>query len=173
MKSVHTNVIRQLAQVLDQLSSQQYAQSLCVLNGSSIGQHTRHVIEFYQCLMKGYQTGLIDYDARERNFLLENDLFYSLKTIEDLMMGIENIPNLSETLRLTIAYQPDAISYVETNFMREMAYLIEHSIHHYALIRIGLQENFKEIIIPENFGIAYSTIQHKNNCELVNGELAN
>jgi hypothetical protein len=45
--------------------------------------------------------------------------------------------------------------------MREMVYLVEHSIHHYALIRIGLQENFPKIIIPENFGIAYSTIKHR------------
>ncbi len=45
--------------------------------------------------------------------------------------------------------------------MREMVYLVEHSIHHYALIRIGLQENFSDIFIPKNFGVAYSTVKYR------------
>lgn len=161
MKKIHTDVIRQLAEILNQLSTQQYAQPLCVLNNSSIGQHARHVIEFYQCLMKGYQTGIIDYDARERNFLLENNLSFTLETIAAIIAGIEDISNISEPLLLAVSYDQHLKSYIDTSFLREMAYLVEHSIHHYALIRIGLQENFRDIQIPDNFGVAYSTIQYR------------
>ncbi|RYU91830.1 DinB family protein [Emticicia agri] len=161
MKHTHTNVIRQLAELLNQLNSQQYAQSLCVLNGSSIGQHTRHVIEFYQCLLKGYKSGIVDYDARERNFLLENDLSFTLDTIDEIISSIDAVGDVSVPLLLAVSYEPMQKAYIETSFVRELVYLIEHSIHHYALIRIGLQESFKEVFIPENFGVAYSTIQYR------------
>ena len=158
--TVYIEVIEQLTDLLKQLSPENYTQSLCVLNSSSIGQHTRHIIEFYQCLLKGVTGGIIDYDARERNFLLENDLFFTIETLENIQKQIISIKKPNESILLAVSYSPDNQDYIETNFMREMVYLVEHSIHHYALIRIGLQENFSNIYIPKNFGIAYSTVRH-------------
>lgn len=158
--SVYIEVIRQLTDLLKQLSPSEYTKSLCVLNGSSIGQHTRHVVEFYQCLLSGKALGVIDYDARERNLLLENDLNFTIEVLEKIENSIISIKNLNETILLSVSYCTENQDFIETNFMREMVYLVEHSIHHYALIRIGLQENFQDISIPKNFGIAYSTIRH-------------
>ena len=158
--SVYIEVIRQLTDLLKHLSPNEYTKALCVLNGSSIGQHTRHVVEFYQCLLKGKVGGVIDYDGRERNLLLENDLNFTIETLEKIESKIISIKNPNETILLAVSYYPDNQGFIETNFMREMVYLVEHSIHHYALIRIGLQQNFPNISIPKNFGIAFSTIRH-------------
>ena len=158
--TVYIEVIEQLTDLLKQLSPENYTQSLCVLNGSSIGRHTRHIIEFYQCLLKGVTGGIIDYDARERNFLLENNLYFTVETLENIQKQIISVKKPNESILLAVSYSPDNQDYIETNFMREMVYLVEHSIHHYALIRIGLQENFSNIHIPKNFGVAYSTVRH-------------
>jgi len=158
--SVYIEVIRQLTDLLKQLSPYEYTKSLCVLNGSSIGQHTRHVVEFYQCLLAGKSGGVVDYDGRERNILLENDLNFTIKALETIEKSIFSIKNPNETILLSVSYYTDNQDFIETNFIREMVYLVEHSIHHYALIRIGLQQNFPNINIPKNFGIAYSTIRH-------------
>lgn len=158
--SVYTEVIRQLTDLLKQLSPSEYTKSLCVLNGSSIGQHTRHVVEFYQCLLSGKAHGVVDYDARERNLLLENDLNFTVEVLERIENSIISIKNPNETILLSVSYCTENQGFIETNFMREMVYLVEHSIHHYALIRIGLQQTFPDIKIPKNFGIAYSTIRH-------------
>jgi hypothetical protein len=48
-----------------------------------------------------------------------------------------------------------------TSMEREAIYLIEHSIHHFALIRIGLQTNFQKVRIESNFGIAFSTLNFR------------
>lgn len=158
--SVYIEVIRQLTDLLKQLSPIEYTKSLSVLNGSSIGQHTRHVVEFYQCLLSGKTNGVVDYDARERNLVLENDLYFTIETLENIENSIISIQNPKETILLSVGYCLESQDFIETNFMREMVYLVEHSIHHYALIRIGLQQNFPSINIPKNFGIAYSTIRH-------------
>jgi tRNA isopentenyl-2-thiomethyl-A-37 hydroxylase MiaE len=134
---------------------------LSVLNGSSVGQHTRHVVEFYQCLLKGINGGVVDYDSRERNILLENDLYFTIDVLQAIEQQLENIKNPNEKLLLAVSYCSDQQDFIETNFVREMVYLVEHSIHHYALIRIGIQENFAGITIPQNFGIAYSTVKHR------------
>lgn len=159
--NVYTAVVRQISDLLKQLKPNEYSQSLTVLNGSSIGQHTRHVVEFYQCLLKGIRGGVVDYDARERNLMFENDLYFTINCLQEIENSIETIKNPNEPLLLAVSYCSDNQSFIETNFMREMVYLVEHSIHHYALIRIGLQENFPNIFIPKNFGVAYSTVKHR------------
>ena len=159
--TIYIEVIRQLTNLLRQLQPQEYSQSLMVLNGSSISQHSRHIIEFYQCLLKGLHSGVVDYDARERNLMLEDDLYFTIDCLNTIEKSILTLENPNQPLLLSVSYSPDNQDFIETNFKREMVYLVEHSIHHFALIRIGLQENFSEIIIPNDFGVAYSTVKHR------------
>jgi hypothetical protein len=164
--SPESDVLGQLFNILLQLNPVQFSAQLAVLNNSSIGQHTRHVIEFYQCLLNGLVQGTVDYDARKRNLLLETDLDYTLSTLKSIVEDIEQLKGSNPPLLLAVAYDAEHHTFVETNFLREMVYMIEHSIHHYALIRIGIQENFKTINVPQNFGVAYSTLKHHSEAEL-------
>lgn len=158
---IYIDVVQQLSDLLKQIKPNEFSQSLCVLNGSSIGQHTRHIVEFYQCLLKGVTGGVVDYDARVRNLILENDLDFTINVLQEIESQIENIKNPNKPLLLAVSYCSEHQDFIETNFIREMVYLVEHSIHHYALIRIGIQENFAGIAIPKNFGVAYSTVKHR------------
>jgi hypothetical protein len=68
----------------------------------------------------------------------------------------------AQKLMLIATYYDEVIpEMVISNVQRELVYLIEHSIHHFALVRIGIQENFPEISLPFSFGIAYSTIKYR------------
>ena len=50
-----------------------------------------------------------------------------------------------------------------TNYYREVAYNLEHTIHHMALIKVGICE-FTDILVPEGFGVAASTIKYRKEC---------
>jgi hypothetical protein len=159
IRKIATDVLSLLSEVLGQLTNESYTKPLAVFNGSSLGQHSRHVIEFYQCLMRSTTTGTVNYDARERSLRLENDVTYANKSIEAIMDFMQK----NDFSRLNLALESEfgaCHCSVETNFDREMIYLIEHSIHHFALLRIGLQENFPSVAIPPYFGIAYSTVSY-------------
>ncbi|MEM9984986.1 MAG: hypothetical protein AAF804_07800, partial [Bacteroidota bacterium] len=69
---------------LERLEREPYGRKLDVFSGSSIGQHTRHLVEFFQCLLVQAETGIIDYDARERNHRIETDPDYAAKAIYEL-----------------------------------------------------------------------------------------
>jgi hypothetical protein len=55
---------------------------------------------------------------------------------------------------------------LQTSYARELVYLTEHSIHHFALIKIGLQQLNPDLILDENFGYAASTIKYKENSKI-------
>src|SRR6218665_1837719 len=154
-------VINQLKDLLNQLNPNEYTESLAVLSKSSIGQHVRHTVEFFQCLINGTLTGIVDYDSRKRNLLIETNLSFALANLTDIENNIGTRLNLDRALKIRVNYGESRSELIDSNCMRELVYMIEHSIHHFALIRIGVQENFRHIQIESNFGVAYSTIKYK------------
>lgn len=50
---------------------------------------------------------------------------------------------------------------VETNFLRELTYNIEHAVHHMAIMKIGIREVAPLIVIPKSFGVAVSTLRYR------------
>ena len=64
---------RKLENVLLQLTDEHYVHKSILLSNSSIAQHTRHIIEFYQSIVANGIIEKINYDKRERNILIETD----------------------------------------------------------------------------------------------------
>ncbi len=164
MKLQHAvnNTFIQLAAGLQQLTPDEYIKPCKALFSNTIGQHVRHIIESYLCLEKGYYSGLINYEKRERSLLIETD-----KTVaENLLIEIKNnLDKENKELKLQVIYDDTADEpiIISTNYFREVAYNIEHTIHHMALIRVGINET-TNILLPENFGVASSTIKYRKQC---------
>lgn len=158
------NILRQLTEVLDLLSNDAYKKPLQNLSGSSIGQHTRHIIEFYQCLLQADGKNILDYDNRKRNKLVEENLQYALHCIEEIIQALYTLP-IQKILSLRVCYEQTEESFlISTSVERELIYNLEHSVHHMAIIKIGLRELDSEMILPAEFGVAMSTIKHKEKC---------
>jgi len=60
-----------LLTVLHSLSSAAYRQALPLCFDSTIGAHTRHMLDHDSCLLDGIDEQPIDYDNRQRNSLLQ------------------------------------------------------------------------------------------------------
>ena len=156
------NAIQQLTALLDQLTAAQYQQPSAYLSGSTIGQHTRHIIELYQCLLNGYDQQSVCYDDRKRDVRIETDILVA----KDLLQHIsDNISKENIDLQLTGTYDQTAKEqlHIATNYYRELLYNYEHSIHHMALIRVGIKE-VSTAVVADDFGIASSTIRHREQC---------
>lgn len=163
MKKVARENLYQLKDLLKNISNEQFTVKHDVLSGASIGEHIRHILEFYLLLVSGSFSGTISYDKRERDIRIENDLDFAIHTIERLLLGVDT---LEEKLQVKFegAYTVDGSSptMIGSSVGRELAYCIEHSIHHQALIKAGLIALGLKDITTEQFGVAYSTIKYRN-----------
>lgn len=156
------SILSQLKDVINQLEGSAYSKTLDVFSGASIGQHTRHIIEFYICLLQQKKQGNICYDKRQRNLALETDIEVTSATI-DMIINKLQIPTEDSPVTLTCEMEGEIIE-TPSSVSRELIYALEHAVHHMAIIKIGLLLNCPELNIPTNFGVADSTVQYKKQC---------
>lgn len=156
------NVFTQLSSSLDQLSAEQYSMPCTNLSNSTIGQHVRHIIEMFQCLENGYLSGVVNYENRKRDSDIETDKVLACDLLRSINQGLGK---QDKTLILEGVYNDDsnALMQFPTNYYREIVYNLEHTIHHMALIRVGLKE-LKDLDLPESYGVASATVKHKKSC---------
>ncbi|HUR10349.1 MAG TPA: DinB family protein [Flavitalea sp.] len=156
------NVFVQLAETLNQLPQQEYVRPCSTLFKNTIGQHVRHIIELYQCLENGYDKGLINYEKRKRDLAIENDKELASALLQEIF---KNLSRSNKELVLEACYDEHATQPIQisTNYYREIAYNLEHTIHHMAMIRVGINE-VSTIQLPEDFGVASSTVKYRNQC---------
>ena len=149
-----------LTEVLMQLpGNDTYAAPCTALSNATIGQHTRHIIELYQCLLEGYAAGSVNYDERKRNSLYENDKTAAVNTIKEIQQKLEQ-PDKALSI---VCRDDNGAAYIQSNYNREILYNLEHCIHHQALIRVALI-SASGVIISEDFGVAPSTMQYRQQC---------
>jgi hypothetical protein len=149
----------QLTEVIDKLSDEAYCKKLNTLSGSSIGQHTRHIIEMYECLVNEYESGVVCYDDRKRDVEIETQKEMAKNKIAQIRSAFK-LENKEIKLRISYGINNATDIILPSNYFRELVYNLEHAVHHNALIKAGLTECI-EVDIPENFGIASSTIKHR------------
>jgi hypothetical protein len=162
MLAFSLDVLCQLETHLERLTPTQYAARLSVFNGSSIGAHTRHILEFYDCLLASVSSGTVNYDARKRDRQVESDMHYALDLLRTISRSIERINRNNNTLILACDQPDHDVYYISTTLDRELLYLLEHTVHHLALIRIGIQVHFSHVEIHPDFGFAYSTVAYRD-----------
>lgn len=153
------NALNELSELLSQLSNQDYVSSCSLLSNATIGEHTRHIVEMFQCLNSHYDLGIVNYDARKRDRMIETDLNFAKTAIENCLNELDK-PN--KTIHLVQTIGGNKMN-IESNYNRELLYNLEHCIHHQALIKVAVLQN-KTIEISENFGVAPSTIEYRKQC---------
>ncbi len=153
------NTLNELSSLLTQLSIEDYTNPCRGLSNATIGEHTRHIIEMFQCLENQYEVGIINYDDRKRDYLIQTDTEFAKKTIVEVIQTLEK-PNKNITLQQVVDGEELNI---ESNYHRELLYNLEHCIHHQALIKVAVLQ-LEHLEIDENFGVARSTIEYRKQC---------
>lgn len=127
------------------------------LSGGTVGQHTRHVIELFTCLLSGYSSGSVNYELRKRDALLQASTAAAITALR----GIRgDISRPDKSLTLALCDEEGAAGQITTSYLRELLYNLEHTIHHMALIRVGIQE-LSDLTLPDRFGVAPCTMKYR------------
>ncbi len=156
------NVFLQLSSSLDQLSAGEYIQPCNNLSNNTVGQHVRHIIELFQCLENGYDAGLVNYEKRKRDVAIETDKVLAGALLKEVYSKLDR-PDKEMILEASYSDVDSEPLRIPTNYYREVAYNLEHTIHHMALIRVGIRE-VSSVELPADFGVASSTIKYRKEC---------
>jgi uncharacterized damage-inducible protein DinB len=131
---------------------------------SPIGAHFRHVFDHYNAFLNGLSTGALNYDVRERDPLVERDVTVASQTAETIMARLEEIQDqqLPQSIQVSanvIEAGKSAVDWSDSTVHRELMYLLSHTVHHYAIIRLLATQAGVEL--NADFGVAPSTIAHR------------
>ena len=162
LKQPIQHVFVQLSEALNQLTNEEYMQPSRILLSATIGQHVRHIIELFQCLEKGYDEGIVNYEKRKRDYQIETNKELAATLLKAVYQNVER-PNKEIVLEAADYCDTMEVASIPSNYYRELAYNLEHTIHHMALIRVGVNE-VSSIELPDEFGVAYSTIKYRKQC---------
>ena len=155
-------LLGQLQEVLENLSDHQYTAPVDLLSGATIGQHVRHIVEFFQELDRGYESGTVNYDRRSRSHILEISRALAISQLMETALAVDR-PDKSLELTTYVTAIDTGQVVIRTNYFRELLYNIEHMVHHMALLRIGIAIVSK-VSLPAEFGVAASTIKFRQAC---------
>ena len=153
------NRLKELVDLLEQLSNAEYAKPYLSLSSATIGEHTRHIVEMFQCLINNYESGIINYDKRARNIVLQTDTNFAITQILNIQYLLEKENKKMELQQII----NDKEIGIDSNYFRELLYNLEHCIHHQALIKVAVLQN-STLFVNDNFGVAISTIEYRNRC---------
>lgn len=147
----------ELQDLLEQIDQKNYSKVFDELSGASIGQHIRHIIELYQCLINDYDSGFICYDNRKRDELIELDPNEASGAIDKILLQLNKE---DKSLYVDYLFLSTTNQKIKSTYFRELLYNLEHSIHHQAIIKVVLR-TLPSIELSEHFGVAPSTIRFR------------
>ncbi len=156
-----TLLLEQLVWLLENVSDDAYITKCVVLDNATIGEHIRHIIEMYLCVIANYDKGIICYENRERNREIQTIKSTAKQKIESIIKVIDK--ENKEMFIETTDHESNEAYTIATNYEREIMYNMEHTIHHMAMIKIGMKE-CSNIILENTFGVADATLKYRKEC---------
>ncbi len=123
----------------------------------------RHIVEFYQCFLKGVDLYHIDYDSRQRDEATEQNPAVALAAIRSIIRELKTSPSLRLEavvwVRMEDAGDTDVREpFMESSISRELQALSSHTVHHFAIVAMTLRMNGSEV--DPSFGVAPSTLRY-------------
>ena len=156
-------LLDQGSMLLGALTPGQYTARVPAAFNGSIGGHYRHCVDHFMSLIRSLDSGMVDYDHRERDRRIETDAPFALaltqklqKQFVDLSASVLACPVQA---RCEVSYTHGNSPVTASTFGRELVYAIAHAIHHFALISV--MARLLEIPLPAHFGVAPSTVAHQ------------
>ncbi len=146
--------------LIESIDDDAYALAPPLLETDSAGNHVRHCLEFFGCLLAGVSAGTVDYAARKRDRTVGRDRLLGMLRIAEAVEGLDNLRSAdSETAVAVRAEDEEDDVWTPSTLGRELEFLRSHTVHHYALIALILRAHKAEA--PASFGVAPSTLRHR------------
>ncbi len=156
-------VLLELGDFILSMSDEEYTRRPSPAFTSSIGQQTRHTLDHINIFLSGMKQRVAEYDRRERGTPVETDRSAAVELIHDLYAKLVRItPDSLNEPFTAVVYLHDKTPTIplHSTVGREIGFLLNHTIHHNALVSVMLKVMGKDV--GPHFGFAPATIAYMN-----------
>ena len=117
---------------------------------SSVGSHLRHILDFYNCILK--PNNVFDLTDRNRNQAVESDCSSALGYLDELTKSLKNLDTIDLTRKVCV-FDDLGSGKVEIEYIYGslLAQANSHAIHHYAIINYIL-DGLNVSVSDKDFG---------------------
>jgi len=155
-----TSIIKNLEKgkyLLETINDETYSNKSIAPYYSSIGSHTRHVLDMFNSVFRDYNTGSIDLTKRDRNSNIETYTTYGLEYYNTIISELEKIEASNLEVVLDVVDDlGDGCCTVKTTLGAILAQCQSHAIHHFATI--GYMLHCLDVCLPiDSFGVNPTT----------------
>jgi hypothetical protein len=154
--------IEQGIALLDQLSAADYA-TPARLGWAPVGSQFRHILDHYRCFLLGQREGRINYDARLRDRRIETDPLEAAQVARVIAEALGDIHvedgDRPVMVQMDCGGNDGVPDWRPSTLGRELQFLVSHTVHHFALIKLLLED--RGIDAGEEFGTAPSTLAYQ------------
>ncbi|MFK8014408.1 MAG: DinB family protein [Gammaproteobacteria bacterium] len=146
--------------LLRDITDEQFAATLPPVFRSGVGAHIRHILDHFDCLLNGIETGRVEYDGRKRDVRVELERDAAIAAIENMISRLDNVMRAPREVALLVKMDSGGTTteWAESSVSREFQFLTSHTIHHYALVAAIL--GHAGCTMNAGFGISPSTLRH-------------
>jgi uncharacterized damage-inducible protein DinB len=147
--------------LLDRITPEDLRKERALLFGGTLGQHLRHIIEYYRQLLREHVTGRVSYDRRVRDPGIEQHVHAAREAIRECV-GLLRMLDGDRDLVLESELPGEARMVRQcTSLLRELTYVADHGVHHLAMVRIVVEHEMPEVTVPDAMGVAAATRNHR------------
>lgn len=149
--------LRSMRDVIEAMDEDAYRAKPSRMSGS-IGGHVRHCLDHASALLAATADRDLSYDSRLRGTPVETDPLTAMIEIDRLCVELDDLDERSMgcAIRLRSATRRDEpAASVTSSLGREIVFVVQHTIHHCAMIAILLEQI--GIAAPADFGYAPTT----------------
>ncbi|UTW45323.1 DinB family protein [bacterium SCSIO 12696] len=154
-------ILHSLRTIISQLDDTVYTATHDTFYSSSIGAHTRHILDHYLMFLAGVEGGTVDYDKRCRDPEIETNRDHARATIGRIIDGLKHLPSNDTPINAAIKVTIEGTTPVQASTVgRELIFLHGHTTHHHSLMALILR--LQDTPVDTNFGYAPSTLKYRS-----------
>ena len=129
-KNLHRGI-----QLLNCISDDEYNNATIAPYYSSIGVHMRHILDVFDCVFDGLESGSINLINRKRNELAENYTSHGIAYFEDILLRLKLLEN-ADFNKIVMVTDDLGLGIVSANYTLGGILIQAHShaIHHFASV---------------------------------------
>lgn len=144
--------------IIDRLDDLAYRKQTS--NSASVGEQFRHNLDFLNLFIRGIESGKIDYARRERDIRIARSRTHAIDRFEAVATQIAELNHSIFLDPVAVRSEIETGLWLQSSVIREMEFVLSHTVHHHALIALKLAGFGIEL--QRGVGVAPSTEKYWN-----------